>query len=309
MNFTSLRDHLEKVHVFSVIARVGSFRKAAKALRLTQPSLSRSVKILEDTLGQPLFSRTRHGVHLTKAGQTLFEFSGKISSELQKLEYQIRSTNSNLSAKLMIGSYESLAIRMWPRFIQTISKNYPGISISLKTTCENSLLLNMLLSSQLDLIVTISPREYPELINQKLFSDSFGIYCSPKLHLESFSTSKAVSLESLKTVPFILVPSAIYEDGATVEQLAWKLGLLGRQLIYELDSFEAAKEFISEGIGLGLLPQWVAKPALDQERLVELKVQDILSPIGLHTIFTTYRKSDKSDPAIQTLVRETASFF
>ena len=116
-------------------------------------------------------------------------------------------------------------------------------------------------------------------------------------------------MNDLRKFPFILVPSASYGDGQRLDQLAWKTGLLSKQTIHELDSFEAAKEFISAGVGVGLLPRWVAKPALEAKKIQELKVQGVSKePLGPHTFHASYRKTDRGNPAILAVISEASGF-
>jgi DNA-binding transcriptional LysR family regulator len=310
----SLQDHLEKVQAFSVVARIGSFRKAAVQLRRTQPSISRAVKILEDIIGQPLFLRTQKGVHLTPAGTALLEFNSRIGVELGRVEHRLRTGahegKKGLSGSIFVGSYGSHAIRMWPHFIRELTRKHPNISISLKTDCGGEKMLEMLRSSELDLTITISPRAHPALVHQPIYSDQFAIYGSVK-HLKE----KIRNLEELRKVPFIMVGTATYGEGQTLEQLVWKLGLLSRQMVHELDSFEAAKEFIAEGVGVGILPRWVANPAMESKKIREIKIPDLGSPdlaskapLGLHTFHASYRKTDLENPALLAVISEATAF-
>jgi DNA-binding transcriptional LysR family regulator len=303
---TSLQEHLEKIQAFSVVARVGSFRKAAIQLRRTQPSISRAVKILEDVLGQTLFLRTQKGVRLTPAGIALLEFNSRIGVELGKVEHRLRAETNpgaqGLSAKVFVGSYESHAIRMWPYFIRKLADKHPHISISLKTDCGGEKMLEMVRSSELDIAFTISPRPHPAMIHQEIYSDQFAIYGPSKI-------KKSITMTDLRKFPFILVPSASYGDGQRLDQLAWKTGLLSKQTIHELDSFEAAKEFISAGVGVGLLPRWVAKPALEAKKIRELAIQGVSKdPLGPHTFHASYRKTDRENLAILAVISEASGF-
>ena len=146
MGIASLQDHLEKIHAFSVVAKVGSFRKAAQILRITQPSLSRSVKILEEVLDKTLFIRSRQGVQLTDAGHAIVEFSGKVSAEVKRVEHRIQTFPDLLASRLIIGTYSSLAIRIWPPLVRKLRQRYPGIALSLQTNCNDAALLRLMLN-------------------------------------------------------------------------------------------------------------------------------------------------------------------
>ena len=81
-----LRDHLDKLHYFNTIAQLGSLRKAAEQLRVSQPSLTHAIKVLEDATGTKLFHRSTKGVILTASGETLLLFSRRVFTDLDALE-------------------------------------------------------------------------------------------------------------------------------------------------------------------------------------------------------------------------------
>ena len=85
-----LKDHLEKLEGFLVIAEKGSIRKASESLGITQPALSRQINILEDVLEQSLVERTRQGIELTEAGRLLRDFSRSLLRETEDIKRKIR---------------------------------------------------------------------------------------------------------------------------------------------------------------------------------------------------------------------------
>ena len=109
----------------------------------------------------------------------------------------------------------------------------------------------------------------------------------------------------MRDVPFILVPTATWGGGQTLEALAGELGLLEGQVQFELDSFEAAKEFILEGIGIGLLPCWVTLPEEQSGRIVRVQIRGQGSKVlGAHTLYTSYVKGRQSDHSLQAVLEE-----
>ena len=112
-----LKDHLEKLEGFLVIAEKGSIRKASESLGITQPALSRQINILEDVLEQSLVERTRQGIELTEAGRLLRDFSRSLLRETEDIERKIRKPQEKLVGNIIIGTFESLSIRVWPEIV------------------------------------------------------------------------------------------------------------------------------------------------------------------------------------------------
>ena len=107
-----LKDHLEKLESFLVIAEKGSIRKASESLGVTQPALSRQINILEDVLEQSLVERTRQGVELTEAGKLLRDFSRSLLRDAEDIERKSESPRKNWSAmssseRLKVSRFES----------------------------------------------------------------------------------------------------------------------------------------------------------------------------------------------------------
>lgn len=77
---------LKQLQYFVACAQAGSFSDAAKILYSTQPSVSKVIKALEDTLGMQLFERLPRGIRLTVQGQKVYHYACKITNEMNVLE-------------------------------------------------------------------------------------------------------------------------------------------------------------------------------------------------------------------------------
>lgn len=293
-----LRDHLDKLHSFNAIARIGSLRKAAEQLRTSQPSLTHAVRTLEEAAGAKLFRRSVKGMSLTAAGQALFAFSQKILNELQAVEEKLKFPTHQLSGIVSIGTYESLAVRLWPKFIKKFAKKYPFIQISLVTE-PYSQLRQKLLSGDVQLIVTTFIDTYPDAVFENLYEDSFGFFCATSEKLQKNRMPRRLLAQNLKKMPFLLVPlSDCY--GLALEKFLWRYRLDG-SLIYKLDTFEAAREFAVEGVGVALIPKMIAADSVSRKVLREFSVDGMRAPIGPHRI-GMYARRDMDENSLAKIV-------
>ena len=78
------RMKLQDLHVLMAVVRAGSMRKAAAHLNTTQPSISRSIAELEDTIGVRLLDRSRQGVEPTEYGRALLNGGAAMFDELRQ---------------------------------------------------------------------------------------------------------------------------------------------------------------------------------------------------------------------------------
>ena len=129
-----LREHLEKLYPFSVVARLQSFRKASQALRVTQPALTRTVQALERDLGVELFKRHKQRIHITSEGERLLALASRLLHETEDAEGLLRSTGSALAGKLRLGTFESLSVRVLPKVMCQLARTYPQLSFSITSS-------------------------------------------------------------------------------------------------------------------------------------------------------------------------------
>ncbi len=100
--------NFELYKVFYLTAKSGSLSKAAKELYITQPSVSHSIKLLEDTLGLQLFARTSKGVELTKEGAVLFSYIEQAYNFISLAEEKLSELRNFSSGEIKIGGSDSL---------------------------------------------------------------------------------------------------------------------------------------------------------------------------------------------------------
>jgi len=108
---------------FFEVARRGSFTAAARALRIQQPSVSRSVKLLEDALGVQLLERRPRGVALTGVGERVFEVAARLFEEAANIEKISEAERGVLRGPLRVAAAGAVASRMIPRDARTPWRN------------------------------------------------------------------------------------------------------------------------------------------------------------------------------------------
>ncbi len=116
---------------FIVIAKEKSITKAANTLHITQPTLSRQIKDLEEELGQKLFERKSHKVVLTKEGIILYKRAEEIISMVDKTEAEFNSMKNIVSGDVYIGGGETIAIRTVAKVIKSIRDKCPDIHFNI----------------------------------------------------------------------------------------------------------------------------------------------------------------------------------
>lgn len=116
---------------FLAVAREQSFSVAAERLYLSQPTLSRQLKELEDELGKPLLVRSSKGVTLTEEGMILRARAEEITALLDKAEQEIRQSGEKVAGMVHIGAGETYTVKLIADTAQHLHDDYPDIQYSL----------------------------------------------------------------------------------------------------------------------------------------------------------------------------------
>ncbi len=116
---------------FLAIAREGSVTGAANFLHLTQPTLSRQIKELEEHLGTKLFIRKSHNVVLTAEGMRFRQRAEEILEMVEKTEAEFLLPEGTVGGEIHIGGGETRAMRVIAGILHGIRRDYPGIVFQL----------------------------------------------------------------------------------------------------------------------------------------------------------------------------------
>lgn len=116
---------------FLAIAREGSITGAAASLHMTQPTLSRQLKDLEQQLGKALFVRSSHHVVLTDEGILLRKRAEEIIEMVDKLEAEFQSMKETVRGDVYIGGGETEAMKHIAHGVKQLQLNYPDIKYHL----------------------------------------------------------------------------------------------------------------------------------------------------------------------------------
>jgi DNA-binding transcriptional LysR family regulator len=176
---------LEKLRVFYYVAKAGSFRKAAEELNVAQPSLSRSIQVLEHTLKTKLFLRHPRGVLLTREGEVWFKYMQRAMAELETARTLVAEDGKKVQGELKITTtYGFASAVLFPHLVD-FAKLYPDVNLHLMCNDEN---LDLTIR---EADVAIRPKEKgaPNLIQTLLTTSKLQIYASPQ-YLEKFGKPK-----------------------------------------------------------------------------------------------------------------------
>ena len=112
---------------FLTVAREASFSRAAESLYMSQPTLSRQIRDLEEELGTTLFVRTNRNVTLTRDGMRLRRRAQEIVELMDRTREEFENLDEDISGDVCIGSGETHAMRALARVAIDVRREHPGV--------------------------------------------------------------------------------------------------------------------------------------------------------------------------------------
>jgi LysR family transcriptional activator of nhaA len=165
--------HLNYNHLlyFWTVAREGSIAKATQSLHLTPQTISGQLKLLEESIGEPLFNRVGRGLVMTETGHMVYQYADEIFSLGAELTSRVKTGRVVVPAVLSVGIVNSIPKLVASRILQPVLE----LEIPIRLVCtEGGLesLLGDLAVHKLDLV--LSDRPIPSGLSVKAFSHALG---------------------------------------------------------------------------------------------------------------------------------------
>ncbi|MCR4883947.1 MAG: LysR family transcriptional regulator [Clostridiales bacterium] len=236
---------IRTLRYFLAAAREENMTRAADQLHVTQPTLSKALKALEDELGKKLFVRHSFSIALTEEGMLLRDRAEDLVSMADKIEKEFLSLDEVTGGELFLGLAESWQIRYLAREIRQLKNRYPGLTYHI-TSGDTEQVTEKLDRGLLDFAVlceTPDPRKYESLLFPE--ADIWGVVM-PSDH--PLTQKETISVDDLIGVPLFTSEQGWKHDlprwcGEHLEKLRMEGSF---RLSYN------ASMFVREGLGLQL---------------------------------------------------------
>jgi DNA-binding transcriptional LysR family regulator len=120
---------IEKLETFMMAAETLSFSETAKRLHLSQPTISHHIKILENSMGVVLFTRTNTGLELTEAGRLLLPWSRRLLNDKNNMQSMMASIQTDVVGELRISCSTTAGKYVLPQLAARFCRLYPGVKV------------------------------------------------------------------------------------------------------------------------------------------------------------------------------------
>jgi len=264
----SYQIELRHIRYFLAVAEELHFRKAAEKLFISQPGLSRQIKLLEEELGVVLFERHNRKVILTKVGEYLkTEFSVQLKTLSHTLD-NAKLLHDGKKGELKIGYVGSAMQDVIPNLLLSFEKNHPDILFNLKEI-DNQKQIEDLLSFSLDVGFVRLERVPRSLEIKILLKENFCLVL-PENHLINEDNFK--SLKQFKEDSFILFDSkysaSYYEKVMQIFDDCSFTPLVSHNTIHSSSIFK----LVENGFGISIIPKSLAKKRGYKIKFIELEM-------------------------------------
>ncbi len=262
------------LQAFVAIADSGSFSRAADALFLTQPAISKRIATLETELGIPLFDRIGRGVQLSPAGIALLDQARRILNEVAEAKRRIAGLSGQIKGPLTLGTSYHIGLHRLQPALKAFSQQHPEVHLDLRFM-DSEAAAQAVENGQLELaIVTLPNRPAASLHCETLWDDALEVVVG---HDHALAGNQATPLDALTHYPAILPVAGT----ATREIILAGLAPIRDRLHIgtQTNYLDVIKMLVSIGLGWSALPHTLIDAELKVVQIEGIRIRRQLGSV------------------------------
>ena len=264
---------LQQLRILKAVASEKSFTRAAEILYVSQPSLSKQIKILENRLGIILLNRENSTISLTEAGRVFLQYSERILALCEESCRALNDVKNGDRGNLTVGASQTIGTYLMPRVLALFAQNYPQINIKVQVDSTRVIAKNVV-NREIDIAVVGGdvPEELKKNLDIENFVEDELILIVPKSHPFALKKYKKINKDDLYHLNFITLNSTStirkFIDNILIQN---DIETKQFNIIMQLNSIEGIKTAVSLGLGAA----FVSSSAIEKE--IKLKTVEIIT--------------------------------
>lgn len=288
--------NLDFLQTFIKIARYGNLTKAAEELGISQPAITKQLKVLEQEFGAELFHRGQKQVSLTEAGTLLEMYAKQVVNLIDKAKYDVSKLQKTVSGKLCIAASTIPGHYILPFIAGEFCQEFPQVHLTLEDGNTDEVIKKVLDKSVHIGTVGDCPG-HPQLICRHFFTDRLILIVSAS---HQWAKEKRISLEEMKRGTFVW-----REKGSgtrkSIERLlaAQNVDADNLKIAMELGSTESIITAVEAGYGVSFVSKWSVQNELQTGRIKEVEV---IGFDGTRDLYFIYLKPDVVPRTVETFI-------
>ena len=246
---------LHQLRYFVAVAELHHFTRAARNLRIAQPSVSRAIRVLEEELGTPLFHRMKGNVALTSAGEVLLPWARRVLADVDGAALEVRELADLRRGRLAVGATPSLTTTLLPPALARFHAAFPGVELVLHEAGSRDL-VRELEQGALDVALVILPLRHEMLETTPLLREELVVAVAPD---HALASRKTIAIADLKGVPLVMFRDGYDLRASTLA--AFRRAGFEPTLALEGGEMDGVLRLAAAGLGVAVVPSLVIDPA------------------------------------------------
>ena len=288
---------LWRLQVFCRVVELRSFSGAAKAVCLSQPTVSTHVKDLENRFECKLVDRLGREVIPTKAGSLLYGYATKIIALTQETENALAEFQGKIKGRLTIGGSTIPAGYILPALLGKFKEDYPEVVVTL-VQGDTQRIIRATLEGKVELAIVGAKAKEVQLVQKKIIDDQMFLI-TPGGH--RWAGKRSVVMRELVREPFIIreagsgtrqsIDVVLHKSGHSLDSL---------NVVAEMGSTEAVRQGIKAGLGVSILSECAVAEELTTGSLKKVKLGGITFK---RAFYLTFHRHRTQSPLCQTFIK------
>ncbi len=257
---------LRHMRIYLTVYQTENITKAAEALGMTQPAVTRAIQDIENYYGIRLFERINRRLHVTETGKVFFNYALHIVDSFDQMEKSLRDWDE--LGVLRVGTSVTIGTSLLPKVLTKFRKEHPALQI--KSTISNGATLQQdLLDNRLDFAIIEGNINDESLCKEAIATDRLVLIMPPD---DPRSSNGPVFLRDFEKDAFIL-----REEGSMGRTLMdYIFEMHGIPLVPTMESIstQAIINAVHEGLGISFLPEHLVRSSIDSGFVATRELSD-----------------------------------
>ena len=256
---------LRQLEAFKEIVDTGGFRAAALTLNVSQPALSRTIRLAEETLGARLFDRGNQSTALTPAGRQLLPIAQRILREFDTSRGELAEFLAGRTGRVALAVLPSVGVSIMPQIISDVLADFPAIRFTVQGLSAGPL-QQAVIEGRVDFGVSVLPPAGLGLAFEPLLTDDFIFICARG---DALARKREVPWSVFSGRPFVAT-SPNSSIRTTTDAVFAQAGMAVGPL-YESGNISMTAALVAAGLGVSAIPL-LSLGLVDQTRLLTRKL-------------------------------------
>jgi DNA-binding transcriptional LysR family regulator len=284
---------LEQLRCFAMAADELHFGRAAQRLGVLPAAFSRSIRLLEESLGAPLFVRTTRHVALTADGAALLDEARDLVERADRLMSNFQARSRDRGRALRMGAIDTASAGLLPALMHDLRERCPDLTLHLVED-KTARLLPRLVSGRLDLVFVRPPEAADKRIEYLFLLHETPVVALPSHH--PLAARSHVAIEDLAHEPLIVPDRKSRPHSHDVTMKLFKEAGLTPNIIQQVDEKQTIAGMVAADMGAAIVPRWTSRMSTRGVKFIPIRRSKSAQPTDLLPLAAAWIKGLR-DPA------------